>query len=99
MRSDYLPATAVCFGCGHLIHEDQINGCVEGTITHIDDSEFMTKVIVIDPFTGYLCKECKIKFKERIEGGIPAATKRARRREKDEDAELGKQDPSHRKKD
>jgi hypothetical protein len=90
MRSDYLPATAVCFGCGHLIHEDQINGCVEGTITHYDVGTFMTKVIIIDPFTGYLCNECKTIFKERIEGGIPAAKERARRRLKDENTDVGK---------
>jgi hypothetical protein len=91
MRSDYLPATAVCFGCGHLIHEEQINACIEGTITHTDDNDpVFKKTIAIDPFTGYLCKECKIKFRERILGGIPAAKRRLKERAKDEETSLGK---------
>jgi hypothetical protein len=84
MRSDYLPATAVCFCCGSLIRESQINGCVEGLITHTKEDG----TILIDPFTGYLCSECKHKTKGYIEGGIPAAKERARRWT-DEDKRLG----------
>lgn len=82
MRADYLPATAVCCDCGHLIHEDQINGCIEGTITHTDDGGNL----LVDPFVGYICKECKKRKQEFIRGGIKAAKRR-----KDE---LDKQDSS-----
>lgn len=72
MRSDYLPATAVCCACGHLIHEEQINGCIEGTIAHTNDKGDM----LIDPFVGYVCRECKVKMQDYIKGGIKAARRR-----------------------
>lgn len=88
MRSDYLPATAVCCVCRHLVREDQINGCIEGTITHRDRG-----TIKVDPFVGYLCTDCKKVMKETIEGGIPAAERREKEWKKDE-LKLGKLDPT-----
>ncbi len=82
MRSDYKPATAVCCICGHLIREAQINGCIEGTIWHHDQE--MT--VLVDPFVGYLCTECKTTVQNNIHGGIPKAQERARRLRDEDDA-------------
>ncbi len=75
MRSDYQPATTVCCICGHLIHDDQICGSIEGLVSY-NEYNGLTKIVKIDPFMGWFCHGCKDKVKSNIQGGIKAAKKR-----------------------